>query len=233
MLAVAPILASAGPAYAAAPTNDHLSKAIVVSAVPYRDARSTAGATTQSGERNTSCAKAKATVWYQLKLPQQTPISVSTYESGFDTTLAVWTGAKNLATMGFVQCNNDMGSRDDAIVGFVAEANTNYYVQVGGNTTSSTGALKLRITYGARADKADEIIGPQSTAATVAVAADDGGIDAGIRVREMACLGAFCFPIAEIRADSRLTPIPSTQAIRNCVLVIAVFFVTFQQCGPF
>jgi hypothetical protein len=228
-------LVLAGPALPAhaAPANDNLGGAPVVSAVPYSDSRSTAGATIQSGERHPSCAPPRATVWYELRLADPTPISVSTYGSNFDTTLAVWTSpSRSFPAFTALQCNNDMGTRKQSMLGWVAEPGVRYFLQVGGVTGSVTGNLKLKITYGGRVDKPDEEIGPQSTASTVAIGADQDGIDFGTRTRESFCYFGLCIPIFEVQGDARWRPtVPPHQGIEDCIRVIVIFN-TFEQCGP-
>lgn len=227
------LMFAAMPAWAA-PGNDNLGGAPTITAIPYRDTRSTAGATVQTGERTGSCAPAKATLWYEVRLAQTTPVSVSTYGSSFDTTLTVWQAtSRSFTAMTILQCNNDMGTRTQSMVGWVAEAGVRYLVQAGGAGTALTGTLRLRITYGARPDKPDQEVGPQSTAATIAVAADEGGIDAGMRVRESVCLFGFCVPVAEVQADTRLLPtLPPQDAVEGCVRFIAILVLVIERCGP-
>ncbi|MFP5225721.1 MAG: hypothetical protein ACLGH3_09275 [Actinomycetota bacterium] len=221
------------PAHAA-PSNDNLGSAPVIKSVPYSDSRNTSGSTIQSGERSASCAPPRATVWYEIKLDTTTPISVSTYGSGFDTTLAVWVGtSRSFPAFQALQCNNDMGTRKQSMLGWVAEPGIRYFLQVGGVSGSASGTLQLKITYGGRLDKPDQEIGPQSTASTIAIGADQTGIDLGTRTRESFCYFGLCIPILEVQGDARMKPtVPPQQGIEDCFRVIVVFSVV-ERCGPF
>lgn len=233
-VATAFLLLPASPAHAAAPANDNLASATLITAIPTTKVQSTASSTVQSGESQQSCASAQRTVWFEVKLPQTTPVSVSTYGSSFDTAVAVWTGtAKTFTNLKAVQCNNDMGTRRQSMIGWVAEAGVRYFVQVGGAGSSLTGSLRLRVTYGFRADKADEPIGPQSTAVTLAVGADQDGVDVGMRARESFCYSLFCISIAEVQFDGRIRPSTTPgDAVEDCVRVFAVVIFIIEQCGP-
>lgn len=219
---------------AAAPANDALASATLLTQVPVRRTQSTAGATVQSGEPRQSCATAQRTVWFEIRLAQATPVAVSTYGSSYDTTLAVYTATTPaFSKLTAIQCSNDMGTGKTSMVGWVADPGARYFVQVGGNGSATSGTLRLRVTYGTRIDRPDTAVAVFSTAATAAIAADDGGVDLGARVRESFCYSLFCFTLLEVQADARVSPtVPPQDGIEDCVRVIAVFVFIVEQCGP-
>jgi subtilisin family serine protease len=126
------------------PANDDFANAIVIpTALPYSNAQSTMLAATDPGEP-TSCAAIGATVWYSVTLSSQRAITISTAGSGFDTVLALHTGA-SVDALSPLYCNrNFVGPGSYAQLSFVAEAGTTYHIQAGGRQ-GRTGALSFSV----------------------------------------------------------------------------------------
>ena len=141
--------ASSTPSHAA-PANDNWANRVLVSSVPYRNTRSTVGATKELLEGSPGCFTPRATVWYELKLPAATSVVITTTGSTYDTAIAVYVAHSNKITDNVItDCVNDLGTRKLAALGFNAAPGTRYAIQVsGGSSSSQTGTLKIRITTG-------------------------------------------------------------------------------------
>jgi hypothetical protein len=97
---------------------------------------STAGATTESSEV-TSCSGHPfgRTVWYTFAYPINSPITVTTVGSTFDTVVSVYSGPASGATpasLSPVGCNDDANGTLLSSITFSAVAGQRYYVQIGG-----------------------------------------------------------------------------------------------------
>jgi hypothetical protein len=113
----------------AAPANDNLDDATLVTQVPFSDVVDVTEATVESGEPQPWCGPIDNTVWYRIELPKKTSLIVDTAGSNFDTMLAVYD-----ADLGLITCNDDV--HDDwgslqARLGFAAARRTTYYLQAG------------------------------------------------------------------------------------------------------
>ena len=132
--------------------NDDFDDAIEIASLPYAATQNTFGATTEPGEPSNpnGCISffpqiKGATVWYRYTPPANTTITADTFieSGGFDTVLAVYTGAAvNALTP--VACNDDSGTLQSLVM-FPAIGGTTYHFQVGG-FDSRTGNLKLTVT---------------------------------------------------------------------------------------
>jgi hypothetical protein len=75
------------------------------------------------------------------------PIAINTFGSGYDTTLAVYTGEPD--SLELVDCNDDFGvGVPQSRVNFNATAGETYYVQVGSFRDSPGGNLRLLANFG-------------------------------------------------------------------------------------
>lgn len=226
LLAAVVLAGSALPAHAA-PANDHLADAVLVTSLPYRNARSIAGATRQTGERSTSCTTSTATVWYELRLPAETEVVLTTSGSTYNTSVAVFRGSsRTFSALTFVDCVNDLGTQQLAALGFTAAANTRYFIQVG-SASGSTGRLELRITTG------KQILVPEtrvadvtSVHARIVVARDDSETEVIGRERLQGCVVGFCIPLVDVGQQASDEPAPHA---RGCAMI--VIFIT-QCAGP-
>ncbi len=222
MLAVAGLPAS--PA-SAAPANDNLANAVLVTSLPYRNTRSTLGATRQVGEVTPACHTPQATVWYEVKLATATTVAITTTGSTYDTALAVWHGPTRVfSSLDATDCVDDLGTHLLSALAFEAAANVRYFIQVAsGSPIGQTGTLKIRITTG------QQILVPEtgsdaaaSVAARIVIATDVTGTEIIGRERLQGCVSGICFPFVEAGHEADAAAPPG----RACVT--AVMFV--QQC---
>jgi len=116
---------------AVAPANDNLADAQTLSGASGAVNGNTVDATRQSGEYSHSFASGTTvyrTVWYQWTATENKPVVFEISSSGFDSSLAVYTGANYPLT--WVSTNNDTtGNRPR--VEFTATAGTTYKILVG------------------------------------------------------------------------------------------------------
>lgn len=68
------------------------------------------------------------TVWYQFTPSVSGPVSIDTFSSTYDTTLAVWMGARGALTP--VACNDDTAGGQQSQVDLALTAGTTYYVEI-------------------------------------------------------------------------------------------------------
>ncbi|MGH3308072.1 MAG: hypothetical protein ACRDOX_10330, partial [Nocardioides sp.] len=125
-MALAVTAGVAGPAQAAAPSNDWPGRAKVATGVGYTDTVNVSQAT--SGRRDpTNCAN-NASVWYQYTPGTTERINVNTSGSNYDTVLGVYTGTPGAFTR--VRCVDD-NFTVQAGLNLEVEAGTTYYFMVG------------------------------------------------------------------------------------------------------
>jgi hypothetical protein len=141
VLLVALLLPTAG-AQAAPPGNDDFGAAVAITTLPYTDVVLTNEATSDAADPN--CFGGGRTVWYSFTPTEAGRISVDTFESNYDTTLGVYTGAKGSLTE--VACSDNFGYGKKSLVRFDAQAGTTYQVMVGSLTTGTRGTLRLNAT---------------------------------------------------------------------------------------
>lgn len=99
----------------------------------------TTGNTLEAGEQQ-PCGSIGATAWFRLETEPGSPVTVSTYGSGFDTVLAVYQGTSP-ADLAVVGCNDDVGGGGYSAVTFHPGPGV-YWVQAGG-FAGKTGYLEL------------------------------------------------------------------------------------------
>lgn len=144
-LALALVL-TPSPATAAAPPNDDVGSSAAVTALPFGDAVAVAEATVEDGEPTETCAPFANTVWYAVTLPDATDVFIDTAGSNYDTAVAVWVGS-SFADVELIACNDDTFAGLQAAVGFTADADTTYLVQVGAFFEAPPDAM-LTISFG-------------------------------------------------------------------------------------
>jgi Tol biopolymer transport system component len=112
------------------PANDDFANAAGISALPFSANVNLALATTEAVEPASTCSNSFGgvgkTVWYSFTPAQTGSISASTFNAGFSSVVAAYTGT-SVASLTEVGCAV-FGNR----VTFRALANTTYYFQVGG-----------------------------------------------------------------------------------------------------
>jgi hypothetical protein len=111
-----------GPATAAAPANDNVANATVVSALPFTDSVDTTDATIESNEGG--CGPPTHTVWYRINLPQTATAVIHVTAAGFNNpSVTLWPGPPpNVAPI----CGGPDGGLTSTL-----SAGTTYYLQVG------------------------------------------------------------------------------------------------------
>jgi hypothetical protein len=104
----------------------------------------TTGASAEHGEPAHAARDATASVWHRWTAPASGWVAFSTAGSGFDTVLAVYTGAR-VDALTPVAASDDAGGRHSS-VRFPAEAGATYLVALDG-AAGATGAARLRWTF--------------------------------------------------------------------------------------
>jgi hypothetical protein len=112
------MVGTASMAQAAAPSNDDIANATVVTGVPFTDATNNEEAT---GEPDAACGLA-ATVWYQFTPTESAFLGFSTAGSDFEAAVAVYSGTPGNLT--YVGCNYSQVAAN-------VIAGESYYVAVG------------------------------------------------------------------------------------------------------
>ncbi len=132
------------PPLFAAPVNDNLTAAQVITKLPYTNQQSTQEATTADDETMPSCATgAGASVWYQYMPTSDQVVVLDTFNSDYDTVLSLWTGKTHSLTE--LACNDDNHSGTTASqVIFRLTANLPYYINISG-VKESSGKLNLQV----------------------------------------------------------------------------------------
>ncbi len=140
-------------AVAAAPANDNCANAITINACPFTDAKDTTMATDEAGEPGSTCTTQSKNIWYNLPASAtRRNVTVDTCGSApVDTAIMVWqvnaATPCNFASFVAVACNDDFGGCGDGFqssLGFVAQANQTYKIQIGG-FAGDTGALTINV----------------------------------------------------------------------------------------
>lgn len=174
-----------------APANDDFVDAVQIADLPYVANQTTVGATTEANE-TAPCGVMGATVWYTYTPAEDATVSINTFDSDYDTVLAVYTGP-SLEELAVVGCNDDSQGLQSRVA-FDATSGTTYHIQVGG-FYGDQGELGLNV-YGLSGDapendaRADAIVIPerpyansQSTFAATLEAGEPrpcGGMDATV-----------------------------------------------------
>jgi len=118
----------------AAPLNDDFANSKTISSLPYADATSTVGASTELDEPDagSSCAAAGASVWYRYTSPSDDRLDFSTEGSSFGAYIGVYTG-DTLNSLTLVAC-----ARAPYLH---VRAGTTYHIQVGDTDVDPSGGF--------------------------------------------------------------------------------------------
>lgn len=115
----------------AQPANDAFTNALTLTGTNGFVTGSNAGGTKQAGEPSHAGNAGGSSVWYSWQAPSNVVINFYTFGSGFDTLLAVYTGAAvNALTL--VAANDDEAGTLQSFVQFAATAGTTYRIAVDG-----------------------------------------------------------------------------------------------------
>lgn len=129
------------------PPNDDFGAAQNISAMPYTASQSTIGATTAVDDPTFACLSDQRynSVWYQYTPSDNGVLSVNTFGSTYDTVLAVWSGTRGaLQSEG---CNDDTGAATQSELEVTLAADTTYYIEVAGYSSTAFGTLNLSASF--------------------------------------------------------------------------------------
>lgn len=138
VLSLCMLAGTAVPAFAAAPDNDNIGNAIVISGVPYENTQDASEATSAAADPD--CFGPGPTVWYQYTAAEDGSLVARTLGSNYDTTLAVGT-SDGTGGLNLLDCNDDTTTGFHSRLRFDAVAGTTYLFMVGAYPGSSPGQL--------------------------------------------------------------------------------------------
>jgi hypothetical protein len=119
----------------ARPPNDSFARALPLDASGEKTAGNNLHATTEQGEPKFESGVSN-TVWYTWRPSLSGVARLDTFDSSFDTTLAVYRGDK-LSALTLLESNDDFNKQLTSEVSFDAQKNKLYYLQVGGKFDKS------------------------------------------------------------------------------------------------
>jgi hypothetical protein len=109
-----------------APANDDIDSAVVMPGLPSTYSENATYATTAPDDP--WCNGNAQSVWFEFTPQTNERIEVNTFGSGYDTTLAVYTGSRG--ALNAIGCNDDSSASSQSRVRFDAVAGTTYYIMV-------------------------------------------------------------------------------------------------------
>jgi hypothetical protein len=130
------------------PINDDFDSATRVPSLPFIDTVQTTIAARAADDPPTACTGSYGhSVWYQVNASEEMHIMVDTFESNYDTVIAVYTGAQGALTE--VTCNDDFGSHWGftsvrSAVAWQAFPGTTYHVMVASSRSTAARDLVIR-----------------------------------------------------------------------------------------
>ncbi len=125
--------------------NDDFANATPITEVPFEHSTDTSTATPEPGEPLPSCAlPSTGSVWYRYAPAADEDLVLDTYESDYDTVVAVYTGTSFVDLQ--EQACNDQSGGDQSKALLHVYGGTTYHVQVTGYTGSS-GFLQFRASH--------------------------------------------------------------------------------------
>lgn len=136
---------------AAPPSNDNFTDALEISSLPFSLEISTTEATTEFGEPDPSCVSVGGTVWFRFTADRDMMLSLDTFDSTFDSALALWRGT-SLHELQEVDCNDRYKASDGGSIYTGIHTGETVYIQAGGysfyRATWQTGRLVLKASRG-------------------------------------------------------------------------------------
>ena len=144
-------------AYAAPPAHDDFDSAVLITGIEYHDTDNTTQATPSNivanvdDPTNFPCDGVNhlygfASVWYTYTPPETQSISLDTFNTNYDTFIAVWTGTRGALTL---RACNDETFEGFSELSFIGTGGTTYYIEVAqfndgeGTTDNIGGDLKF------------------------------------------------------------------------------------------
>jgi hypothetical protein len=139
------ILVGCGAAHAAAPANDNLINAVLLTGTDAKvDQATNRDATKEIGEPSHAAPGGKS-VWWKWVAPAGGSVVIRTTGSSFDTVLAAYTGS-SIGTLTLVQSNDDSGSAKTSLLAFNVSASMAYLIAVDGYSGES-GSIALSLAF--------------------------------------------------------------------------------------
>lgn len=173
----------------------------------FRDAIKLSPGTVQADTRNgfgrepgeqIPCSMGHVTVWYRYTPASSGQVTVNTFNSNFDTVLAVYATASGsdgnrIDTIAFQTCNDDWVNTLRSNITFSAEAHTTYFIQAGG-FEFETGDLSLTLSGpGTQSAVGDERAAPVRSVSgdPIDVTIDTSTVGAGLAPNEKRPCGSM------------------------------------------
>lgn len=145
-------------------TFDNFDYAKAVGSMPYTDVQDTTGATISWDDpllcRDTGEGQGSMTVWYKFTPSLSGTLSVTSMDSGYNTVIGIYTGARGALTR--LACNDNANGTSQASASANVNAGTTYYIEIadwnvtladghnpGAETPQSGGYLKVKFEFGA------------------------------------------------------------------------------------
>lgn len=127
------------------PPNDDFNAALPITSLPYQHFIDTSGATVASDDPNMGCGTGvnSNTVWYRFVPSFYGLIEANTFNSNYDTVLAVFTGTRG--ALNRLTCNDDASGTLQSQVTFEVRANQTYYLEVADYGLPGGGQLRLTV----------------------------------------------------------------------------------------
>lgn len=122
----------------ATPSNDRRTSALLISRIPFRDARDITGARAEPGEPHPCGFPLQGSVWYRLRLPNRARVGVDTQGSSFQAYIAVYEGSSRQ------ELTCDAGNERLAMIAFEAARGRTYWIQIG-TLEDGRSRLSLRV----------------------------------------------------------------------------------------
>jgi hypothetical protein len=116
------------------PRNDDFDSSFVIAGSTGTTNGTTIGASKEPYELAHAFDVGGHSVWYRWSAPQSGPVNFDTLHSGYNTTLAIYTGTAVTNLTPVASNNNDSGGTLTSRVGFSALAGTIYHIAVDGST---------------------------------------------------------------------------------------------------
>ena len=123
------------------PSNDDFAQPVDVAPFPFNHVINTTNATVAVDDPQLFCTgtQGSATVWYQFVAPAAGLLTVDTFNSGYDTVLAVFSGERG--ALNVLACSDDYLGRQSRVDLAVAEGET-YFIEVAGYAPVSAAGVK-------------------------------------------------------------------------------------------
>jgi hypothetical protein len=147
ILAVTVLGTLVGAPAQAVPSNDDFGDATTIVNLDHADTLGAEGATTEPGEPAPSCQPngVGQTVWWKFTPAQKVSIKANTYQSSYDTVLALYhQGGSSLASLEPLACSDNVGPQKTSRVTHILSGGETYYFQVGSKSVTPV-TLKFRV----------------------------------------------------------------------------------------